>query len=64
MLALRFLELDTLKKDLVIFLIYALSRLLTIEQHGPKRHFLIAIMHKSGIKLSKSGINTDKKHLV
>lgn len=35
--------------DLIIFLIYALTRVLTIQQHGPGRHFLISVMHKSWI---------------
>ena len=31
----------------MIFLTYAITRILAIQQHGPGRHFLIALMHKT-----------------
>ena len=33
--------------DLLIFVAYAITRSLAIQQYGPERHFLISIMHKT-----------------
>ena len=33
--------------DLLIFVAYAVTRFLAIQQYGPGRHFLISIMHKT-----------------